>query len=104
MIIVYLSLILVIAAVAGFVLSVRKTAGLMNGSMARIAKTGEKMREQKEKMSQEKNRLTQSFTAIQLDFYKKRERVNELTRGLQKSIHLTQENIYKVKKSIKGEK
>lgn len=104
MIIVYLSLALAVVAFAVFVVSSAKTAKLMDGSMAKIAKTAEKMRDQSEKIAKEKYQLTQNLSAIQLDFFKKKERIQEATGNVKNSVILTQENYYKAKMAIKNKK
>ncbi|GGL46095.1 hypothetical protein [Sporolactobacillus putidus] len=104
MIIVYFSLVLVVASIALFIASSAKTAKQMNGSMGKIAKTAEKIREQSEKIAKEKYQLTQNLSAIQLDFFKKREKVQKATQSVKKSVILTQENFYKAKIAMKNEK
>ncbi|RYM06153.1 hypothetical protein EWH99_03435 [Sporolactobacillus sp. THM7-7] len=101
MIIVYLSLVLVVAAIIAFTVSVGKTIRRMSGTVGKISATGEKMREQLEKIAAEKNRLTQNFSSIQIEFYRKKEAVHDLTLGVQKAAILAQENFNKVKTRVK---
>lgn len=104
MIIVYLSLLLVAAAVVGFFISAARTLKKMNGTLARIAKTGELLRSQTEKIAQEKNELTQNISTIQLDLFKKKKNVQKLSRQIQQTAELAQGNFYKVKMFMKREK
>lgn len=104
MIIVYLSLGLVVAAVIGFFFSAAATLKRMNGTMAKVSKTSEKVRRQAEKIGAEKNTLTQNMSSIQLDFVKKKETVRSVSRQVQQVVVLAQENFYKTKMSLKKEK
>lgn len=104
MMMVYFSLALFIITIVLFIISLAKTAKLMNGSMGKIAKTAEKIREQSEKIAEEKHQLTQNLSAVQLDFFKKRERAREAAVNIKKSVTLTQENYYKIKMAVKNEK
>ncbi|WP_100487444.1 hypothetical protein [Sporolactobacillus pectinivorans] len=104
MIIVYLSLALVAAAIIGFAISAMRTLKLMNGTMAKVSKIGEKIRRQAEKIAEEKNTLTQNLSEIQLDYIKKKEKVQATSRQVQQAAFLVQKNFYQAKMAIKSEK
>ncbi|RYL91503.1 hypothetical protein [Sporolactobacillus sp. THM19-2] len=104
MIIVYLSLILVVAAVIGFFVSASRTARQMKGSLAKISRTSERLRRQTEKIVIEKNELTEKISNMQLDFFKKKEKVRKLSRQIQQTNYLVRDNLYKFMMFIKKEK
>lgn len=104
MIIVYLSLALVVAAIIGFAVSMAQTGKRMAGTMARISKTGEQFRRQAEAIKAEKNQLTKNFSLIQLDYYKKKETVQKISSTVSDSVLLVQKNMNQTKKAFKGER
>ncbi|MDF2911226.1 hypothetical protein [Sporolactobacillus laevolacticus] len=101
MIIVYLSLVLVVASIIVFVVSAANTLKLMNGSLAKISKTGAKLRRQSEEIISEKNELTRNFSLIQLDISKNKDKVQETVRQAGQSVLLAQVAFCKGKALLK---
>lgn len=104
MILVYLSLVLVVVAVAGFVLSFLRTAKMMARTLEKISVTGAKIRRQSEKMNDEKNLLTQNFSSLQMDFFHKKEKVQNAAKSVQQVVSTVQGNIHKTMTAVKEKK
>lgn len=104
MILVYLSLALVVAALAGFALSFLHTARMMTGTFEKISVTGAKMRRQSEKINDEKNLLTQNFSSLQMDFFHKKEKVQNAARSVQQVVYTIQGNIHKIVTAVREKK
>ncbi|WP_010631342.1 hypothetical protein [Sporolactobacillus vineae] len=104
MILVYLSLALIVAALIGFSVSFLRTAKRMSGTLERISVTGEKIRRQSERINDEKNLLTQNFSSLQMDFFHKKEKVQNAAKSAQQVVHTVQGNIHKSITVIRAEK
>ncbi|MFT8317973.1 MAG: hypothetical protein ABF651_06860 [Sporolactobacillus sp.] len=102
MIIVYLSVILVVCAIVLFIFSLIRTAKQLNGTLADLAKTTEKMRKRAEEIAVEKKKLDETISSIQLDFVRDKEKFQRTSRRVQQLTNLTKDDIYKVKVAIKG--
>lgn len=86
MVIVYLSLVLIAAAIIFFVISMMKTAHLMNGSLAKISKTGAKLQDQSAKVVKESEALTVNLSRIQSDIMQKKGKVQDTVNQAKQSI------------------
>ncbi|MFT8361853.1 MAG: hypothetical protein ABF586_10170 [Sporolactobacillus sp.] len=101
MIIVYLSLAVAVLAILYFIGSFIQTVRRLNGTLANLSKTSEKLREKGEMIAKEKNKLNQSLAQIKLGLVCNKEKMQRTSRQLQQFSNLTHDDFYKMKKAIK---
>lgn len=102
MIIVYLSLALVVISLIAFAVSVMNTLKRMNGSIAKISKTGAKMQDQSEEIVNEQNDLTLNLARIQSDVTQKKGKVQDTVRQAKQSALTVQVALCKGKELLKN--
>ncbi|MCO7126710.1 hypothetical protein NIE88_13135 [Sporolactobacillus shoreicorticis] len=97
MIIVYLSLALAAVSIIAFIVSAVKTVKLMNGSIAKISKTGASLQDQAEGILKEKDELTRNLSRIQSDITQKKGKLKDAVRQAKQSLLSAQIAFYKAK-------
>jgi len=102
LIIVYLSLALIVLAIASFVVSAFRTIKMIKGSLVDFSKTAAKIRKRIEGIIKEKNQLTKNIENIQQDFYQKKEKVQDAVLRVQSVKISLQEALYKAKEIFKS--